>query len=37
VGSPTVFVDVQAALNRAIRNRAQDQLKSLFDRLIKKR
>jgi uncharacterized protein involved in outer membrane biogenesis len=37
VGSPTVFVDVQAALNRAIRNRAQDELKSLFDRLIKKR
>ncbi len=37
VGSPTVFVDIRAALNRAIRNRAQDELRSLFDRLIKKR
>jgi uncharacterized protein involved in outer membrane biogenesis len=37
VASPTVMVDVQAALQRAIRNRAEDEVKSLFDRLIKKR
>ena len=37
VASPTVFVDVQSALERAIRNRAEDEMKSLFDRLIKKR
>jgi uncharacterized protein involved in outer membrane biogenesis len=30
--SPTVFVDVQAALSRALRNQAQDRIKSLFDR-----
>ena len=36
VSAPTVFVDVQAALGRALRNRAQDELKSLFDRLRKK-
>jgi hypothetical protein len=35
--SPTVFVDVEAALTRALKNKAQDQLKSLFDRLIKRR
>jgi uncharacterized protein involved in outer membrane biogenesis len=35
--SPTVFVDVQAALMRALKNKTQDQLKSLFDRLIKKK
>ncbi len=35
--SPTVFVDVQAALTRALKNKARDQLKSLFDRLIKDR
>jgi uncharacterized protein involved in outer membrane biogenesis len=33
ITAPNVFVDVQAALQRAIRNRAQDELKSLFDRL----
>jgi len=37
VASPTVFVDVQSALERAIRNRAKDEVKSLFDRLMKKR
>ena len=31
VASPTVFVDVQSALKRALRNRAEDELKSLFD------
>jgi uncharacterized protein involved in outer membrane biogenesis len=36
VASPSVFIDVQAALGRALRNKAQDQIKSLFDRLIKK-
>jgi hypothetical protein len=36
VASPTVFVDVQAALQRAIRNRAQDELKNLFDSLGKR-
>jgi uncharacterized protein involved in outer membrane biogenesis len=35
--SPTVFVDVQAALMRALKNKTQDQLKSLFDRWIKKK
>ena len=33
VAAPTVFVDVEAALKRAIRNRAQDEIKSLFERL----
>ena len=33
ITAPSAFVDVQAALQRAIRNRAQDELKSLFDRL----
>lgn len=36
VSSPTVFIDVQAALGRALRNRAQDEIKSLFDKLRKK-
>jgi uncharacterized protein involved in outer membrane biogenesis len=36
VASPTVVVDVQAALQRALRNRAEDELKSLFDRFRKK-
>jgi uncharacterized protein involved in outer membrane biogenesis len=33
VNSPTVFVDVQEALGRALRNRAQDEIKSFLDRL----
>jgi uncharacterized protein involved in outer membrane biogenesis len=33
VSAPTVFVDVGAALQRAIRNRAQDELKNLFEQL----
>jgi uncharacterized protein involved in outer membrane biogenesis len=33
--APSVFIDLQSALGRAIRNRAQDELKSLFDRLVK--
>ena len=37
VASPTVFIDVQAALTRALRNRAKDEVKSLFERLLKKR
>jgi uncharacterized protein involved in outer membrane biogenesis len=37
MASPSVFLDVQAALQRALRNRAQDEIKSLFDRLIKKK
>ncbi|HET7219088.1 MAG TPA: AsmA-like C-terminal region-containing protein [Vicinamibacterales bacterium] len=36
VSKPTVFIDVQAALGRALRNRAEDELKNLFDRLRKK-
>jgi uncharacterized protein involved in outer membrane biogenesis len=30
--APTVFIDVQAALQRALRNKAQDELKGLLDR-----
>ena len=36
VARPTVFVDVAAALNRAIRNRVEDEVKSLFERWRKK-
>jgi hypothetical protein len=36
IGSPTVFIDVQAALGRALRNKAQDELKGLFDRFRKR-
>ena len=36
VGSPTVFVDVQAALQRALRNRAEDEIKGFLDRLGKR-
>jgi uncharacterized protein involved in outer membrane biogenesis len=36
VASPTVFVDVSAALNRAIRNRAEDEVRSFLDRLGKR-
>jgi uncharacterized protein involved in outer membrane biogenesis len=36
VGSPAVFIDVTEALKRALRNRAEDEVKSLFDRLRKK-
>jgi uncharacterized protein involved in outer membrane biogenesis len=36
VASPTVFVDVQAALNRALRNRAEDEIKSFLNRLGKR-
>jgi uncharacterized protein involved in outer membrane biogenesis len=36
VASPTVFVDVQSALKRAIRNRAEDEIKSFLDRLGKR-
>jgi uncharacterized protein involved in outer membrane biogenesis len=35
--SPTVFIDVEAALTRALKNKVQDQLKGLFDRIIKKK
>ncbi len=35
--SPTVFIDVEAALGRALKNQVQDQLKGLFNRLIKKK
>ncbi len=33
VASPTVMVDVKAALQRAIRNRAEDAIKDFFNRL----
>jgi hypothetical protein len=36
VSSPSVFIDMEAALSRALRNRAQDELRSLFDRLKKR-
>ena len=36
VASPTVFVDVSAALQRALRNRAEDEVKSFLDRLGKR-
>ena len=36
VASPTVFVDVQSALKRAIRNRAEDEIKGFLDRLGKR-
>jgi hypothetical protein len=36
VASPTVFVDVKAALGRALRNQVQDQIRGLFDRYRKK-
>jgi uncharacterized protein involved in outer membrane biogenesis len=36
VASPTVFVDVASALRRALRNRFEDEVKSLFDRWRKK-
>jgi uncharacterized protein involved in outer membrane biogenesis len=36
VAAPTVFIDIAEALRRAIRNKAEDQLKSLFD-LMRKR
>ena len=36
VARPTVFVDVASALKRALRNRVEDELKSLFDRVRKK-
>lgn len=37
VSAPSVFIDMQAALGRALRNKAEDELKNLFDRLIKKK
>jgi uncharacterized protein involved in outer membrane biogenesis len=36
VASPAVFIDVRSALQRALRNRAEDEIRSLFDRLRKK-
>ena len=36
VSSPTVFVDVKAALGRALRNQVQDQIRGLFERFRKK-
>jgi uncharacterized protein involved in outer membrane biogenesis len=36
VSSPTVFIDVRSAFQRALRNRAEDELRNLFDRLRKK-
>jgi hypothetical protein len=35
--SPSVFIDVQAALGRALRNKAQDEFKGLLDRFLKKK
>jgi uncharacterized protein involved in outer membrane biogenesis len=32
VSSPVVFIDIPSALQRALRNRAQDEVKSLFER-----
>ena len=36
VSSPTVFIDVQSAFQRALRNRAEDEIRKLFDRFRKK-
>ena len=36
VASPTVMVDVKAALGRALRNKVQDQIRGLFDRFKRK-
>jgi uncharacterized protein involved in outer membrane biogenesis len=36
VGAPTVFIDIAEAMKRALRNRAEDEIKSLFDRFRKK-
>jgi AsmA protein len=36
IGAPSVFIDVQAALGRALRNKAQDELKGLFERFRKR-
>ena len=36
MSSPTVFIDIQSALQRALRNRTEDALKDLFDRFRKK-
>jgi uncharacterized protein involved in outer membrane biogenesis len=36
VSSPNVFINVQEALKRALTNRAQDEMKGLFDRLRKR-
>ena len=36
VAAPTVFVDVQSALRRAVRNKVEDEVKGLFDRLRKR-
>jgi uncharacterized protein involved in outer membrane biogenesis len=37
VSSPTVTLDIVSALQRAIRNKAEEQIKGLFDSLLKKR
>jgi uncharacterized protein involved in outer membrane biogenesis len=34
--SPTVFIDVQSALQRALRNKMEDEVKGLFDRFRKR-
>jgi uncharacterized protein YhdP len=36
VASPTVMVDVKAALGRALRNKVQDEIRGLFDRFRRK-
>lgn len=36
IGSPNVMVDVKAALGRALRNKAEEQIRGLFDRWRKK-
>ena len=36
ISSPTVFIDVRSAFQRALRNRAEDELRNLFDRFRKK-
>ncbi len=36
VSSPNVFINIQEALKRALSNRAQDEMKGLFDRLRKR-
>jgi hypothetical protein len=36
IASPTVTIDAKAALGRALRNKAEEQIRGLFDRLIKR-
>ena len=36
INAPNVMIDVKAALGRALRNKAEEQIKGLFDRFRRK-